>query len=91
MGNPMTEAYYADLKMVRSYNIVQLELGKNEFLKTYFRGPSGVYYDAIGDEVFTVKHIGGTDAKPIYIIDFGDAQTTGFIVDHGFNEYLGGP
>jgi hypothetical protein len=85
----MQESYEADLKFMRAHNSLQLEIGSTQFMKTFFRGPSGLYYDAIGDEVFHVTHIGGTDATPIYIIEFCDSRQDGALVDHGFNYFLG--
>ncbi len=82
------ERYDLDIKMVRSHNEVQLLLGGNLFMKTYFRGRDGVYYDAIGDEIFLAQMIGGTDAKPEYFLTFSNRESWGLLVDHGFNYLL---
>ncbi len=90
IGSKVRADYERDLKVVRSYNELQLMIGGEVFLKTYFRGEDGVYYDAIGDEIFLVQRIGGTDAKPEYVFTFGNRESCGLLVDHGFNYCLSG-
>ncbi len=84
-----SKKYQNTVKFVRAQNEIQYLIGGKNFLKCFFAGADGVYYDAIGNEIFTAIRFGGTDERPGYLLDFGDEQTIGILVDHGFNEYLG--
>lgn len=65
------------------------------YISTVFNGKNGLYYDAVGNEVFVAKFVGmrwSTVLRmevPCYELDFGDAIVVGMVKDHGYNAFLG--
>lgn len=62
---------------------------------TIFDGKPGLYYDAVGNELFIAKFLAiefspvlGIDV-PIYQLEFDDETSTGIVKDHGYNVFLG--
>lgn len=78
--------------LCRSNNILELESGGSQFMSCMFDLPDGVYYDAIGEEIFTVRRLDVPKqmTKIYYEVEFeGLKITTSTLTDHGFNERLG--
>lgn len=70
---------------VRSGNEVAM-FTNGPYFSTIFDLQDGVYYDAVGGEIFIAQRISGHT----YLMDFGDQEIIGQFKDHGFNFYLGG-
>lgn len=87
----MTKYQQEQHDFVKKMNLASLSVGGNSmgFAYCFFFHDDGIYYDPVGDEIFEVTRIGGTDARPEYVIDFGDEVKAGAIKDHGLHEFLG--
>ena len=76
--------------LAKSHNVLTIMTGSDgPYISMIFDGPNGLYYDAVGDELFVVTRVSTNALGPVYKIELSDETRVGNLKDHGFNAFLG--